>query len=335
MLYRPLSLLTIVLFTFACWAQMPGIAAPANFDGDPSAVPFTSNITGVVHDMSGQPVDNARIEVIEANSGKLVATAFTTATGQFEIDHLRGQEYELVATSGTTEARSRIDGSEHQLSIRLPINARADGNQAAVSVTQMKVPGKAMKLLEKAEQAFRLSKLDDAFNFVQKALVCYPNYAKALMLRGVLRMQKGDDTGAQPDLEKAVELDHTDSMSVVALASLYNDQGHFDQAQQTLDHSMSLNPTSWQASLEMARSQIGKKDYGAAVRSLDRAAKLAPPEVTLVSLYRAQALIGLKDYNAAIAELETYLSKSPKDGNSEQARNMLGKLKSFTATGQK
>lgn len=315
---------------------MPGIATPGNFDQTTSAVTLTTSIAGAVHDMSGKPVNNARIEIIDPSSGRSLAVGYTTPTGRFEIDNLRSRDYELVASSGTIETRNHIDAGEHEVSVRLPINAPdAGSNPSAVSVTQMNVPGKARQLLDKAEQAFRRSKIDDAFGFVQKALVCYPNYAKALILRGVLRMQKGDDKDAQPDLEKAVELDRTDNMGVVALASLYNNEGQFDRAQQTLDHGSTLNPTSWQASLEMARAQIGKKDYGAAVRSLDHAAAVAPPEVTLVSLYRAQALIGLKDYKGAIGQLESFLTKSPKDGNIEQAKNVLSKLKAFTAAEQK
>ncbi len=336
MFYRPLSLLTIVLFTLCAWAQVPGAAIPGNLDNTASVTPFSTDVAGTVHDMSGHPINNARVEIIDPTSGRSLAVGFTTPTGRFEFDNLRSSEYELVASSGTVEIRSRIDGGDHEISVRLPMNAPdAGANPSAVSVTQMNVPGKARQLLQKAEQAFRRSRLDDAFGFVQKALVCYPNYAKALMLRGLLKMQKGDDRDAQPDLEKAVELDRTDSMGVVVLASLYNNEGQYDRAQQTLDHGSTLNPTSWQASLEMARAQIGKKDYGAAMRSLDHAATVAPPEVTLVSLYRAQALIGLKDYQAAITQLESYLSKSPNDGNSEQAKNILTKLKAFTATGQK
>lgn len=336
MLYRPLSLLTIVLFALSCWAQMPGVADPSNFDKPDGAVAFSTDIAGIVHDMSGNPVNNARVEVIDTGTGRSVGIAYTTATGRFELDGIHSKEGEIVVTFGAAETHSQLTAlGDHDLSIRLPINAAGGSNETAVSVTQLNVPGKARRMFEKAEDAFHRAKLDAAFGFVQKALTCYPNYAKALMLRGILNMQKGDNRAAEPDLEKAVELDHTDSMGVVALASLYNNEGQYDRAQQTLDHAMLLNPMPWQANLEMARSQIGKKDYGAAVRSLDRAAQLAPPEVTLVSLYRAQALIGLKDYQGAIAQLETYLSKKPNDGNEAQARTILTKLKAFTATAQK
>jgi tetratricopeptide (TPR) repeat protein len=337
MFYRILLLLTIVMFTLGCWAQLPGMAIPepGHFDNE-SSIGFTSSISGTIHDLSGHPVNNARVEIVEIATGRTVATAFASATGAFEIDNVHNGDYDLVVTAGTAEVRTRIDGAtERQLTVRLPMNAPAAGNQSAVSVTQMNVPGKARHLLERAEQALHGARLDEAFGFVQMALVCYPNYAKALILRGILNMQKGDNKDAQPDLEKAVQLDYTDSAGVVALASLYNNEGQYDRAAQTLDHGTTLNPNSWQVGLEMARAQLGKKDFGAALRSLDHAALVAPPAFTLVSLYRAQALIGLKDYNGAISLLETYLTRSPNDPAAPQARNILAKLKEFTASAQK
>jgi len=330
MLHRPLLLLTIVMAALCCQAQLNG------FGLNSGSSAFNASLSGSVRDTSDRPLSGARIDVIDPTTGRSVAGTFSLANGTFEVINVPRGTYEVVASAGLTESRSRLDiDADREVSFRLAVNTESKGSQASISLSQLNVPGKARKLFEKAEAAFRLSRVEEAFSFVQKALVCYPNYAKALMLRGVLNMQKGDNKDAQPDLEKAVALDYGDDMSFVALASLYNNEGQFDRAEQTLDHSMSLNPKSWQANLEMARSQLGKSDFGGAVRSLDRAQMFAPPTITMVHLYRAQAFIGLKDYKGAIGELENYLSKSPNEANSEMARNTLTKLKEFTASAQK
>ena len=336
MLHRPVLLITIVLSAICCCAQTTNFDSPAP-DSPFSTRGFTASLTGKVHDTQGNPINGARVEVLDPSSGRSVATSFSLPDGSYEISNLRHAEYEVVASSGVTESRSRIEvDSDRDLSFQLPVNGGYAGTGTnAVSINQMKVPGKARRLFEKAEQAFSKSRIDEAFGFVQKALICYPNYARALVLRGILNMQKGDDKDAQPDLEKAVQLDYSDDMGFVALASLYNNEGQFDRAQQTVDHGISLNPNSWQANMEMARAQIGKKDYGAALRSLDRAVSLAPPSMTLLALYRAQALIGLRDYPGAIGALQAFLEKSPNDANSEQARTTLVKLREFTASAQK
>ena len=333
MLYRPLLLLTIVMAALSCCAQMNGFGN----NNSESSFGFNANLTGSVSDGSNRPISGARVELLEPTTGRSVAGAFTMQNGTFEIYNVPRGVYEIVASCGVAETRSRLDvDADREISFRLPVNrSSAEGEPAAVALSQMNVPGKAQRMFEKAEEAFHKSRIDDAFSFVQKALVCYPNYAKALILRGILNMQKGDDKDAQPDLEKAVQLDYADDLGFVALASLYNNEKLFDRAQQTLDHGMSLNPKSWQANLEMARAELGKNDFGAAVRSLDRAQMFAPPNVTLVHLYRAQAFIGMKDYKSAIGELESYLSKAPNEANSEMARTTLTKLKEFTASEQK
>jgi tetratricopeptide (TPR) repeat protein len=297
---------------------------------------FNASITGTVQDATNRPIGGASVELIDPSTGRNLTGTSTLSNGTFQITNVPRGTYEVVARQGVAEERTRVEiEADRDLTFRLPVNQPEATGQSSVSLTQLNVPGKARRLLEKAQEAFRRARLDDAFNFVQKALVCYPNYAKALVLRGVLNMQKGDNKDAQPDLEKAVQLDYGDDMGFVALASLYNNEGQFDRASQTLDHGMSLNPRSWQANLEMARAELGKNDYGAAVRSLDRAQMFAPPQVTMVHLYRAQALIGLKDYPTAITELQSYLDKSPNDPNSEMARTTLTKLKEFTASAQK
>jgi tetratricopeptide (TPR) repeat protein len=317
--------------TLCCRAQMMN-----GFGASDSSFGFNATLNGTVTDASNRPISGARVELHDAMTGRSLAGTFTLANGTYEITNVPRGTYEVVASAGASESRSRLElDADRDISFHLPVNTASKSGGSSISLSQLNIPGKAQHMLQKAEEAFRKARLDDAFSFVQKALVVYPNYAKALVLRGVLNMQKGDNKDAQPDLEKAVALDYGDDMGYVALASLYNNEGLFDRASQTLDNGMSLNPHSWQANLEMARAELGKKDYGAAMRSLERAQMIAPPEVTMVHLYRAQAFIGLKDYRAAIGELENYLSKNPNDANSELARNTLTKLKEFTASAQK
>ncbi|MGZ4789957.1 MAG: tetratricopeptide repeat protein [Terriglobales bacterium] len=297
---------------------------------------FRSTVSGVVHDTADRPVNGARIDLVDLNTGHSMVGTYTFTNGTFHIDNLRRGSYELVVTSGLAEQRVQVDlDGDREVTIRLSTAQVSAGDTATVSVSQMKVPGKARRMLQKAEEAFRKARLDEAFGFVQKALGMYPDYAKALTLRGILNMQKGDNKDAQPDLEKAVQLDYGDGMGFIALASLYNNQGMFDRAQQTLDHGMSLNPNAWQVHMEMARAQIGKGDFAAAVRSLDRAMPVAPPTVSVLHLLRAQALIGIQAYSDAINELQSYLEKSPEGANSDQARSTLAQLKGFTETATK
>jgi tetratricopeptide (TPR) repeat protein len=329
MQFRASLLFPIVFIAASALAQYGGIQPYRNSIPDGMRL----NLSGSIRDMNGVAVRDARIEISEASTGRLMATTFTSIGGTFEVSNLAPGQYEVVATSGLAETRSKVDlGIVRDISLRMPMSRTASndnttGSKAAVSVSQMQVPGKARKLFQKAIDAFHKARIDDAFGFVQQALGLYPDYAKALTLRGVLNLQKGDTKSAQPDLEKAVELDYSDDASFVALATLYNNEHRFDEALRILDRGLTIHPDSWSALLENARADLGKHEFDSALTVLARAEKYVPAEINYWHLYRAQAFIGMKNFQIAQTELEAFLSKEPIGPNSDTARKILSQLK--------
>ncbi|HWR16207.1 MAG TPA: tetratricopeptide repeat protein [Terriglobales bacterium] len=318
---RPSALFLILALALPAWAQSTPWSRPSHDR-------FEAPISGVVRDYRGNAVNGARVEIQELMTGRTVITTYTYSNGSFQTDELPAGRYEIVAIYGLTEARMRFD-PEHDRDVTLSMPApptTESSSNPTVSLSQMKVPGKARKFFQKALDAFRKSRIDDAFGFVQQALGMYPDYAQALALRGVLNLQKGDTQSAQPDLEKAVALDYGDGTSFVALASLYNVEGKFQQAQQVLERGLRMHPDSWQALTELARAQIGRKEFNEALGTLARSEKLLPPSIHYPLIFRAQAYAGLKNYPAAVADLQTFLQKEPDGPNSEAARKTLGKL---------
>jgi Flp pilus assembly protein TadD len=331
MLCRPLFLLSIVLAAVTAAAQFP------SRDNNLGAYDFQHAISGSVRDTTNRPISGVRVELQDCVNSRVIATTYTYPNGSFELRDVPKGRYEVIAVSGINEARSRIDfPGTGEVILRITTDAsladKSAGNKSSVSLSQMKVPGKARKLFQKAMDAFRMSHLDDAFSFVQKALGLYPDYAQALTLRGVMNLQRGDTQSAEPDLQKAVELDYSDDMGFVALASLYNTEGKFEKALQILDRGMTVHPNSWQALAEMARAQIGKHDYEGALKSLAKADNYVPPTVAYLHLFRAQALLGLKNMAGAVTEFQAYLAKEPTGQNAETARKMLGQLNASAST---
>lgn len=332
MFFRPLLLVSIVLAAITSTAQIYSLPDT----GGPSG--FHYAVSGVVRDTHNNPLSGVRVELQSRLTGHVVASGYTYPNGSFELRNVPQGEYEIVATSGLHEVRSRIDNPGcGDLVLRLAADGGADrgaGDSNTVSLAQMKVPGKARKLFQKAMNAFRRAKLDDAFSLVQQALGTYPNYPQALTLRGVMNMQRGDNQKAEPDLQKAVELDYSDDLSYVALASLYNTEGKFDQALQILDRGMSMHPNSWQALSEKARAEIGKRDFDSALKSLARAENYAPPTSAYLHLFRAKALAGINNIPGATMEVEKYLQLEPKGQNAEVAHKMLAELKAADVSEQ-
>jgi len=81
----------------------------------------------------------------------------------------------------------------------------------------------------------------------------------------------------------------------------------------------------------MGKAYVGKADYMAAVRALDKAQALTREPYPLISLVKGHALLALKQYPEAMAELEAFLQKAPSDPQSATARQMLSQAKAFAA----
>jgi tetratricopeptide (TPR) repeat protein len=321
MLYRFTLLFLIVVGGAVALAQNSPFTGPLDYG-------YRAGLSGSVRDNSGHGISNAHIEIREIQSGRMVASVYTSTNGRYEAFNLPRAEYEVTASVGIIESRTRLElDMPRELDFRLLTDTGTVAPpSSAVAMSQMKVPGKARKFFEKAMAAFRAAHIDDAFSLVQKAITSCPEYAQALTLRGLLNMERGDNKSAQPDLEKAVELDYGDDMNFVALASLYNTEGKFDEALRVLGRGMTVHPNSWQALMETARAQNGRKHYDDALKALAKADNYLPAGNTYKYLYRAQAFIGMRNYPAAITELESYLSKESSGVNADTARKTLDRL---------
>ena len=295
-----------------------------------------NSLTGTVRSSDNKPLKDVRVELRDAQSGSSVNSAYTTASGAFEFQHIPGGVYDVVATSGLEEVRERVEvnNMSEMVNLRMPVSTVAtDGKgQNSVSVAEYKVPQKARDELKKAKDALAKQKPDEAKDHLAKALEIYPKYADALTLRGVLKLDAKDHAGAVADLNEAIQYDGNNAMAYLVLGAAFNMQSRFDDAIRALERGEALSPNSWQAYFEMGKALVGKTQYEAALRQLTRAQALAPAEYPLIHLVKAHAMLALNNYADAMTELQSYLEKEPSGPNSEQAQKMLAQAKAFAAS---
>jgi len=306
---------------------------PSRFSSPNSAF---LNITGTVRSLDNKPLQDVRIELRDLSSGTIVNSAYTSASGSFEFVQIASGSYEVAALSGLNECKERIEVASTPVTIdmRLPVSTKpTDGtNPNVVSVEDYKIPEKARNEFRKAQDAAFKSKPVDAGNHLKKALNIYPDYAAALTLRGLLKLDQKDLSGAMADLQQAIQTDGNYGMAYIGMGAVLNLDSKFDDAIRTLERAESLMPNAWQAYFEMGRALIGKASFPEALRQLDRAESLAPAEVSLVHLAKAHALMALRMYSDAATELEIYLRKTPSGPNSPLARQMLEQATAMSTT---
>jgi Flp pilus assembly protein TadD len=329
-------------FAALCVAQIPPMNPNGPYPGGPGQTNWNmstrsySSITGSVFGTDSRPVGQVRVELRDGRTGNLLTSAYTGIGGTFEFSQLPQGSYSVVAYSGVQQVEERVElhSVSSSITLRLPTESAQphDGNgRQTVSVAQYKVPEAAREELKKAREATLKNKLDEAQQHIEKALEIDPDYADALTLRAIIKLDSRDTEGAVADLEKAIQNDGNYAMAYMVLGSAFNTQSKFDYAIHALERAEKLAPDAWQTYFEMGRACDGKGDYQSAVRAFDRAQSLAPQEYPLIRLIRAHSLIGLTRYGDAIAELEAFLQKYPGGPDAEQAQRMLEKAKESAA----
>ncbi len=333
MAYRTIIVLAMVVAM--CWAAPAQMVPPGHFGGNSNLL-NTGSISGSVRvGEDNQPARDVRIEVRNVYTGEILASTYTSPSGNFEVSNLPNGIYEVHATSGVSEAFDRVElrGGLTTTSLHLSQAGSDAGNSgsATVSVAQFKVPNKARDAYRKAEKAVAKQKLDEATEYVEKALEICPEYADALTLRAILRLDKKQVEEALVDLDKAVHVDPNYGLAYIVLGATYNMTQKFDLAVRSLERGVALHPSSWQAYFEMGKAFLGKGDVPAALRNLNRAEQMAPDAYAPIHLVKAHAYLALKSYPEAMTELEMYLQREPDGKGSLQARQELEQVRAFAA----
>jgi tetratricopeptide (TPR) repeat protein len=298
-----------------------------------STDPNSSLITVRVLDERNNPIADARVEVRSYMGMQNAVAGYTNSTGVYQVIVPYGQ-YEVLAQKAVAHNSERVEvnvgGS--LVALKLDMAQTSDvGTATSVSLAQYQVPKKARDEYKKAQSALDKRDLDEAAKRIAKALEICPDFSEALTTRGILRLEAQDNAGAIEDLDHAVKADPGYAMAYFVLGAAFNRAEKFDDALRVLERGIALSPRSWQAQFEIGKAHMGKTNYMAAIKALDKADELANGSYPLLHLVKAHAMLALKQYGEAMNELQVYLTKDPNSAQSENARQTLDQVKAYVA----
>lgn len=333
---RSLLRVTCLLTSFSvctCIAQRssfpPFDPGDVTNNGSHESIPNTTGmISGTVRTADGHSLDNVTITV--RHDSRDIVTVYASSDGSFEITRVPSGEAEVVAKQGLNEASQHISvmPGPNWVNLTLATGNGSNAKGAAVTAAQLAVPAKARRDLEKAQDALHKKKLSDATRLIQRALVVWPHYAEALLLRAVMERQANSPQLAAADAEQAVGDDPNYPVAYFVLGSVYNDLDRSDDAIRTLDHGIAIGPTFWQGYYEMSRALLRKGDFPAALRQAEHSSSLAPKEFASIHLVKGYAYLGMNNSTAARTELETYIKMKPDVENAVRAKAVLAQISS-------
>ena len=290
-----------------------------------------------VHTATGQPADNARVELRQQDLGAASITGYTNAAGVADMTNVPAGDYVIVVSYKLAQAQSRenLAFGARDLSFTLPTDTTgADrGSSTSVSVADYKVPDKARKEYGKAESALAKGNQDETLSHLNKALEIYQHYADALTLRAIVRMDKQDTTGALSDLNAAIQADPSCSLSYFAMGSVYNTMQKFSDAELALQRGLTLDPKSWQGYFELGKALVGKGDYQAGIAQLEKSQEFSAGKYPPIHLVKAHAMLALKQYPGAMKELQAFITEAPNDQRSANAKETLDRVNAFVEKG--
>ncbi|HET9399447.1 MAG TPA: tetratricopeptide repeat protein [Candidatus Acidoferrales bacterium] len=298
------------------------------------------SVSGYVRDdVTQKPMDNLRVE-LHADTGELIAQAFTNTIGEFDFTGLRAGNYILIIQlKGYEPVRDAVDltATSHG---GLFYSLRPAGDEAAkkvgpgsdqpsVSARELQLPPKAQDALHKGLDKLYVKK-DPAGSIplFQKVLEISPDFYEAHYYIGMAYMFMGKLPEAESSFHTAIERSEDRYPDPrIALATLQVDNHHPENAIENAQRGIELDPQSWQAHLELAKAFFALNRVPEAERSALKARKLKPD---FPDLYITLANIHIRTQNAQalLDDVNTYLKLAPNGPYSDRARDIKTKVES-------
>jgi len=286
-------------------------------------------LAGKVLNPDGQPLSGIHIELDDANTAIPVTSTYTQQDGTFELENIPKGDYEVVAESADAEISDPVMVGKERPSLELQLPNRTSGPaplDATTSVARMLVPSKAEKFYNQAYKNFTDGQYDKAEKQLDAALQIDEDFPEALILRGVLELNKPNIPLGQQYLEHAIQADPSNSVAYITLAAVYNHQGRFDDAMRASQKGLSLAPRTWQAYVELAKASIAKSMYQSGLKFIRQAERLGGNAYGEVHLVKAYALIPMRLYKEAKYELQASIAHEHHGQVADQAKHMLAEL---------
>ncbi len=197
-----------------------------------------------------------------------------------------------------------------------------------VSVTDMAAPKPARKAFERAQNALKKQKLEDAEVNLNKAVELYPNYAAAWSGLGRIYEMGRRNDDARKAFSRAIAADSKYVNPYIQLALLDGLQNKWQEVADLTDRAIALDPVDFpEGYLYNSVAYYQLKNLDAAERSARKAERLdSLHRLPQIHLVLADILQEKHDINGAIEQLHNYIDSAPPSDAVQQARSRLQKL---------
>jgi tetratricopeptide (TPR) repeat protein len=203
-------------------------------------------------------------------------------------------------------------------------NLQPSPSDFAISVGELRVPGKAWSHLQSAHKEFRAGHLLEASKEADRALQIDSHCAPAFSMKAFIELAAKNASAAVEDGGRAASLDPYNAEAFVALAMAYNSVEDYRRSQAAARQALSIRPDSWQGRLELAKSLYGQGLFDLARDEINALDKDFPD----VHLVRGNILMRLGHNYEGAAEFFTFLREAPGDPRARKIKEIIARVAS-------
>lgn len=272
----------------------------------------TSTVAGVTYTndvgecaFSMIPVGSYHVEV----SGDSIQT---TQTDTFEVDNRKWSQMQWV-----TVRRTEDSGPS-------PVSSHS----GMVSATDLNVPGKARKELDKANEAMAMHNWKKSLDHLTKAIALAPGWATAYNNLGVLYAKTNDASREEEALKKAISLDDHFAPALVNYGKLCIRQKEFPQAEAVLQKAAAAQASDAGILLLLAYSEYMNRHFEAAIATAHQEHELGADHPSFVHYIAARSYQNEGHQQEALAEFEMFLKEEPKGPRADHVRGDIARIES-------
>lgn len=185
---------------------------------------------------------------------------------------------------------------------------------------------KAKEAMDKAVQALKDNRLDEAEKFLDVTAKLAPNHPDVLYLQGVILLRRNQSEKAQALLEKATQIDPKNPHALAALGMAFVNESRYDLAIAPLQQAAQLDPSSWDTHYTLAKALYHQEQFDDALKESELALAQSHDTEPAIELLLAQTQTAVGKYEDSAQTLRNFLKSHPNDKGAATARRWLDRL---------
>ncbi len=263
------------------------------------------------------------------------STVYTDDNGRFEFNRLSPGRYQVVVEADPRRFEVATESVEIARTMSAVLNIvlkekTAPGRPKVTAVSSAEldphVPGKARKEFERATNASKEGKTEEAIAHLRNAIEIYPSYLMAHNDLGAQLLEFGRLDEAEKELRLALGIDPAAFNPTLNLGIVLLKKHEIQLAIDILEKAVSMQSQSPAARLYLGSALMSNFQTERAEKELIAAHDLGGSEYAIALFHLGRLYMDRGDRQLARQYFERYLGEAPKASNTDSVRKLIATL---------